>query len=167
LLIDCSIESYYEQAVGILQCQPLLSKSLNSTITSHVGQSDVLGNENYYRIVIERELPLQCGSPVEIHDSQFELTAFDYHNALNAILVRGCLSGKIEYWDQNGFLKLESIEIDFWRFIKAVAPIQETSNLFAVVETCSFTPINRLNFKKRIMARIQLNCSELGRREIF
>lgn len=63
------------------------------------------------------EIPLNFGNPKEISSGRGLITEFNWRNALNAVLVEGKIKGEIEYWDESGFLRRETVSFSFWRFL--------------------------------------------------
>ncbi|NLY74945.1 MAG: hypothetical protein GX075_06545 [Firmicutes bacterium] len=69
-------------------------------------------------IIIEGEIPLEFGNPREIASSRALITGFSWREALNAVLVEGRIGGEIEYWDEEGYLRRETVDFPFWRFLE-------------------------------------------------
>ena len=60
---------------------------------------------------------MELGNPLHIYQDRTKVSKFNFRQAQNAILVEGYISGDLEYWDENGYLKQEVINYPFWKFV--------------------------------------------------
>lgn len=91
---------------------------------------------------IQGEVRLEFGNPREIAVSRGLITEFNWRNALNAILIEGRIGGEIEYWDVEGFLRKETLEIPFWTFVNRPRLADQESILVPKLRRFSYSPIN-------------------------
>ena len=113
-------------------------------------------------MVIEKEIPLKLGFPKEIARNQSYIAHFEYRDAQNAILTEGILETDLEYWDEDGFLRQERLEISFWKFIQYHSNAQKVSSegtLVPEITRITILPVNAWPWQKgtvRISAEITL-----------
>jgi hypothetical protein len=73
---------------------------------------------SFYQLHFEGEIPLRQGSPREIAESHTQISNFSYRKALKALMIEGKLIGEIDYWDEDGYLRRETVSYPFWKFIQ-------------------------------------------------
>lgn len=102
---------------------------------------------------MEGELPLKLGMPREIAKSYTNVEQFNFRTAHNAILVEGKLSGEIDYWDEDGYLRREPVNYPFWRFLtpELLEQLSQTATQKFVPEIrrFSFMPVRTWPWRKR------------------
>lgn len=108
-------------------------------------------NSNDLTVVFEQEVPLKLGFPKEIARHKSFIAHFEYRDAQNAILTEGVLETDLEYWDEDGFLRQERLDIPFWKFIQYNSNFQKIStegSLFPEIIRVSIVPVNAWPWQK-------------------
>jgi hypothetical protein len=116
-------------------------------------------------LVMDWDMPLRKGRIQEIAKGQVEISRFHYQYSQNAILIDGCLSGELEYWDQKQYLQKISLNLPFWRFIPNDDDLQlKDGQLIPKVRNCSYSPLQTLPWRKRhLKIHLELGlCTHLG-----
>lgn len=90
---------------------------------------------------IKGEIPLNFGNPREISSGRGLITEFNWRSALNAVLVEGKIKGEIEYWDENGFLRRETVNFPFWRFLTQSGFVEDDSILVPTLRRFNYFPL--------------------------
>ena len=114
---------------------------------------------------IQGEVRLEFGNPREIAASRGLITEFKWRNALNAILIEGRIGGEIEYWDVEGFLRRETLEIPFWTFVNRPRLADQESILVPKLRRFSYSPISPWPWNKgavRYEADIEISLGNEG-----
>ncbi len=105
---------------------------------------------NFKDLGLDWNLPLMKGGLQEIAKSEVQISQFNYQYSENAILIKGCLTGEIEYWDQKQYLQKLSLELPFWRFIPNDEHVQFTNRkLLPEIHNCSYQPLQTVPWRKR------------------
>ena len=113
-------------------------------------------------VVIEKEVPLKLGFPKEIAGNKTHIVHFDYRDAQNAILAEGVLETDLEYWDEDGFLRQERVDIPFWKFVQChskVPAISPGDSFVPEITRISLVPVNAWSWQKgmvRVSAELTL-----------
>lgn len=71
-----------------------------------------------YVLELEGDIPLKLGKAREIAGGRFKISHFSYRDTVDFILVRGDLTGELEYWDYDGYLRREQSGFSFWKCIR-------------------------------------------------
>ncbi len=105
---------------------------------------------NFKDLGLDWNLPLMKDGLQEIAKNEVQISQFNYQYSENAILIKGCLTGEIEYWDQKQYLQKLSLELPFWRFIPNDEHVQFTNRkLFPEIRNCSYQPLQTVPWRKR------------------
>jgi hypothetical protein len=121
---------------------PMSKDMIAPTAISQLRQNPV------QEILIQGEVLLQFGNPREITGSRGSIAAFNWRDALNAILVEGKIKGEIEYWDDEGFLRCEALEFSFWRFLDRKEQFGENAVLVPLIRRFSYLPLRPWPWRK-------------------
>jgi hypothetical protein len=113
-LLEIQLESYRSQEI---QVAPGAVFAHSGGVTPGEAQS-VSGGAPTLNFRMETEIDLKQGVPKEIINYRCLINRFRWHDAGNAILVEGNLSNELEYWDNAGFWRRESVDQSFWRFLQ-------------------------------------------------
>jgi hypothetical protein len=113
---------------------------------------------------LEGEIPSELGKAREIAGGRFSLSRFNYRNTAAFILVEGHLSGEIEYWDSNGYLRREEAGFSFWKCICRSPDINpENHRMVPRLDQFRYTPVNVPAWRKgiiKIQCKLELNPAE-------
>lgn len=97
---------------------------------------------------IQGEVTLEFSNAREIATSRALITEFNWRKALNAILVEGRINGEVEYWDGEGYLRKEKLELEFWTFLNQPQPIEGGSILVPRLRSFRYSPLNPWPWRK-------------------
>lgn len=97
---------------------------------------------------IQGEVMLEFSNAREIATSRALITKFNWRKALNAILVEGRINGEIEYWDGEGYLRKEKLELAFWTFLNQLRPIEGEPTLIPRLRSFRYSPLNPWPWRK-------------------
>ncbi len=111
-----------------------------------------------YRLAMSGEIPLQL-TPRELAESRTRITDFSYKQALNSLFVQGRLSGEIDYWDKDGYLRCEPVNYPFWRFVQPDVPpksyLPDRLTLTPEIRHFGLTPLRAWPWQRK-RARIEV-----------
>lgn len=107
-----------------------------------------LQQKSIQELSIHGEAPLQFGSPREIAGGRGIIAEFNWRNALNAVLIEGKIKGEIEYWDEDGFFRCETVELSFWRFLNRSERMEEDAVLIPIIKRISYFPLRPWPWRK-------------------
>jgi hypothetical protein len=101
------------------------------------------GGRSAMRLAMEEDISLKLGSPKEITTGRTYIEQFSCRRAMNALFVEGKLGGEVEYWDEDGYLRQETINYPFWRFVqlKADGLFPDPSSYWPEIRNYSFLPV--------------------------
>ncbi|HBE77405.1 MAG TPA: hypothetical protein DDW65_06425, partial [Firmicutes bacterium] len=107
------------------------------------------------KLGVEGEVLLAKGNAREIGTGRVWLSGFDYHYSQKAILIKGNLSGELEYWDEQRFLQKVLIDLPFWRFIQNTSGEPGRFRLNPEIKNCNYSPIKGSLWRK---GSIKIDC---------
>lgn len=149
LHFDVSFYRKSELMLKILQPAEIQTSQALNLVKGPELPSPVLGEE--IQLIVEQEMPLQFGTPREISRKKSYISSFDYRDAANALLAEGVFETDLEYWDQDGFLRKERLDMPFWKFVPYSSnQFQELSRLqlFPEILHTSVIPVNAWPWQK-------------------
>ncbi len=110
-----------------------------------VGPPNAIGTSGRspMRLAMEEDISLKLGSPKEITTGRTYIEQFSCRPAMNALFVEGKLAGEVEYWDEDGYLRQETINYPFWRFVqlKTESLFPDPSGYWPEIRNYSFLPV--------------------------
>jgi hypothetical protein len=107
-----------------------------------------LQQKTIQKLSIQGEASLQFGNPREIAGGRGIVAEFNWCSALNAILIEGKIKGEIEYWDEDGFFRCETVEVSFWRFLNRSERMKEDVVLIPIIKRLSYYPLRPWPWRK-------------------
>lgn len=119
-LINCLAELFETRELKII---PVIGSAGTGDITNvkkpcHTWSRDGTAmGPNEYRLIFGGEVHLSAtrtGTPLELAGSSFQLSGARCARLGEATLIEGNLTGIIEYWDINGYLRNEPVNLAFW-----------------------------------------------------
>lgn len=132
--------------------------SVNNSPASVVYQPNL--ENGFQEFLLQGEVPLQFGNPRAIAAGRGIITEFNWQSALNAILVEGRIDGEIEYWDEDGFLRLEKVTVTFWRYLAQPKLVGDDTLLVPRLRRLGYFPLKPWPWRKgtvRYEAEIEIN----------
>lgn len=146
-LIKAGMKAFHQKRIGVKIAAELPQQAPMASMDL---QENVEFAANYKDLGLDWNLPLLKGGLQEIAKSEVRISQFNYQYSENAILIKGCLSGELEYWDQKQYLQKLSLELPFWRFIPNDEPKRVISRkLFPEIRNCSYQPLQGVPWRKR------------------
>ncbi len=146
-LVKAGMKAFHQKRIGVKIAAELPQPVPMASIYS---LQNVEFATNYKDLEMDWNLPLQKDGLQEIAKSEVQISQFKYQYSENAILIKGCLTGEIEYWDQKQYLQKLSLELPFWRFIPNEEPKQcMNRKLFPEIHNCSYQPLQAVPWRKR------------------
>jgi len=120
-------------------------------------------------LVLDWDRSLPKGNLQEIAMSQVHIAGFEYRNSQNAILVRGRLTGDLEYWDQKKYLQKLLLDLPFWRFIPKSDGWQvDHCKLIPEIRNCSYYPLWAFPWRKgSIKIHLELRLAQMREDELI
>jgi hypothetical protein len=113
------------------------------------------------QLELEGEICLKMGKAREISNGWFSVRHFNYRNMMEFILVEGDLSGEIEYWDSDGYLRREQADFSFWKCLCCSPNFNPGSGRpVPELDRFCYTPVNVPVWRKgriKIQCRLKLN----------
>jgi hypothetical protein len=77
-------------------------------------QNDDFGSI-FNRFEMEGEVSIILGKARDIENGRFMVHNFNYRSEVNLILIEGEISGALDYWDGDGYLRSEPVGFTFWK----------------------------------------------------
>jgi hypothetical protein len=145
-IVSISVKAFHEKVlrVGIVKSSTSVGSQYQGNLNLKPSHRGVLEN-----LWVEGEIPLRKGSAKEIAKSRVLLSRFNYQNSHNAVLIKGNLSGELEYWDHKQYLQKVAINLPFWRFIRNDSGLQlEHCKLSPLIRDCNFYPSVTMPWQK-------------------
>ena len=92
--------------------------------------------------------------------SRTYLSEFNFRNEADAVVVEGSFTGELEYWDDVGYLRKETVHFPFWRLMenKSGGPLKNL-NLIPQLRRYSYSPVGTKPWEKgcvRIFIELEL-----------
>ncbi|MGE5583190.1 MAG: hypothetical protein ACM3X9_11740 [Bacillota bacterium] len=153
-LLNISAQAHQEKAIQV--------STAGCQRPAEGGTAEVLSGETTsapsgIKLLIQGEIPLTQGRLKKIIESRLRISDFSYRDSLNAILIRGNLTGEVDFLDGERYLKTVKIELPFWRFINNSPDLTlDRRRLIPEIAGCSYTPVKILPWGKGSL-KIDLN----------
>ena len=164
-LVKIAMKAFHQKRIGIR----IAAESSKLDLPTEFEPKQNLKSPVFFdNLVIEWDMPLLKGCIHEIAKSQVQISRFHYQESQNAILIKGYLTGELEYWDQKQYLQKLSLDLPFWRFIPNDKGLQlMNGKLIPTVLNCSYSPFQTLPWRKRsLKIRLELGLEQIEEDEL-